>query len=236
MTANAANCTWNFEGIGTVNSCGTTIQNYTSDGSFDVSLTVTDLNGCVNTLLNSDMITIFPQPDASFNATPTVLSTYNPFVSTDNNSTNASNYSWDFGDGFTSNGFNPDHTYPDEAGSYTIVLYATNGICIDSAKTTIEVKDELTWYVPNSFTPDGDEYNNVFTPVFNDAFDKQSYTMLIFDRWGEILFETHDTSFGWDGTYNGQLCKEGTYTWKIVIKQKIKDYRIDLIGHVTILR
>ncbi len=235
-TANSSNCTWDFEGIGTQNTCGTVIQNYTSDGVFDVSLTVTDLNGCVNTLLNSDMITIFPQPVASFNATPTELSTYNPFVSTDNNSTNATNYFWEFGDGFTSNAFNPSHTYPDRAGTYVIKLYATNGICIDSAEVTIEVKDELTWYIPNTFTPDGDEVNNVFFPVFNDAFDKQSYTMLIFDRWGEILFETHDVTVGWDGTYNGQLCKEGTYTWKIVIKQKIKDYRIDLIGHVTILR
>ncbi|WP_341906576.1 PKD domain-containing protein [Fluviicola taffensis] len=235
-TPNSSNCTWNFEGLGPQNTCGTVIQNYTSDGVFDVSLTVTDLNGCVNTLVNTDMITIFPQPVASFDATPTELSSYNPFVSTDNNSSNATNYSWDFGDGFTSNGFNPSHTYPDKAGNYTIVLYATNGICIDSAEATIEVKEDLTWYVPNAFTPDGDEVNNVFLPIFNDAFDKQSYTMLIFDRWGEVLFETHDTTVGWDGTYNGELCKEGAYTWKIVIKQKMKDYRIDLNGHVTILR
>nr|WP_294859666.1 PKD domain-containing protein [uncultured Fluviicola sp.] len=235
-TPNSSNCTWDFEGLGTQNTCGTVIQNYTSDGVFDVSLTVTDFNGCVNTLLNTDMITIFPQPLASFNATPTELSTYNPFVSTDNNSSNATNYSWDFGDGFTTNGFAPTHTYPDKAGIYKIVLYATNGICIDSTEATIEVKEDLTWYIPNAFTPDGDEVNNVFLPIFNDAFDKQSYTMLIFDRWGEVLFETHDTTVGWDGTYNEKLCKEGTYTWKIVIKQKVKDYRIDLNGHVTILR
>jgi gliding motility-associated-like protein len=235
-TANSSNCVWNFEGFGTQNNCGSVTQDYTSDGIFDVSLTVTDLNGCVNTLLNSDMITIFPQPDAAFDATPTELLTYNPFVTTDNNSTNAVSYSWDFGDGFTSNAFNPTHTYPDEAGVYEIALYAVNGICIDSAFRTVEVKEELTWFIPNTFTPDGDEVNNVFLPIFNDAFDKQSYTMLIFDRWGEVIFETHDTAIGWDGTYNGVLCKEGAYTWKIVIKQKIKDYRVDLIGHVNILK
>lgn len=235
-TVNAANCIWNFEGIGTDNTCGTVIQNYTSDGVFDVSLTVTDLNGCVNTSLINDMITIFPQPDARFDATPAELSTYNPFVNTDNNSTDAVSYSWHFGDGFTSNAFNPSHTYPDRAGGYTITLYAMNGICIDSAKTTVEVKEDLTWFIPNTFTPDGDEYNNVFLPIFNDAFDRQSYTMLIFDRWGEIIFETHDTAFGWDGTYNGELCKEGAYAWKIVIKQKVKDYRVDLQGHVNLLK
>jgi gliding motility-associated-like protein len=235
-TANASNCTWNFEGIGTDNNCGTVIQNYTSDGVFDVSLTVTDLNGCVNSSLINDMITIFPQPDASFDATPTEVSTYNPFVNTDNNSTNAVSYSWIFGDGFTSSAFNPSHTYPDRAGMYVITLYAMNGICIDSAKTTVEVKEDLTWFIPNSFTPDGDEYNNVFLPIFNDAFDRQSYTMLIFDRWGEVIFETHDTAFGWDGTYNGELCKEGAYSWKIVIKQKVKDYRVDLNGHVNLLK
>lgn len=235
-TANASNCSWNFEGIGTDNTCGTVIQNYTSDGVFDVGLTVTDLNGCVNTSSINDMITIFPQPDASFDATPNELSTYNPLVNTDNNSTNAVSYSWEFGDGTGSTDFNPSHTYPDRAGYYTITLYAMNGICIDSATGTVEVKEDLTWFIPNSFTPDGDEYNNVFLPVFNDAFDKQSYTMLIFDRWGEVIFETHDTAFGWDGTYNGKLCKEGAYTWKIVIKQKVKDYRVDLMGHVNILK
>jgi gliding motility-associated-like protein len=60
--------------------------------------------------------------------------------------------------------------------------------------------------------------------------------MWIFDRWGEILFETHDVTVGWDGTYNGVLCKEGAYTWKIVIKQKIKDYRVDLHGHINLLK
>jgi gliding motility-associated-like protein len=203
---------------------------------FDVSLTVTDLNGCVNTLTQTDMITIFAQPDAAFDATPTQLSSYKPLVNTDNNSTNATNYTWDFGDGFTSGGFNPSHTYPEDAGVYVITLYAINGICIDSAKTTVEVKEELTWYIPNTFTPDGDEFNNVFLPIFNDAFDKQSYTLMIFDRWGEILFESHDTTVGWDGTYNGVLCKEGAYTWKIIIKQKLKDYRIDLNGHVNLIK
>ncbi|HEY9660692.1 MAG TPA: PKD domain-containing protein, partial [Allocoleopsis sp.] len=130
---NSTNCVWNFEGYGTQSGCGSVVQNYTADGVFDVSLTITDLNGCVNTLTQTDMITIFPQPDASFDATPTELSTYNPFVSMYNNSSNAVNYSWDFGDGFTSGAFNPSHTYPDEAGVYVITLYATNGICIDSA-------------------------------------------------------------------------------------------------------
>jgi gliding motility-associated-like protein len=235
-TANAVNCTWTFEGFGSQNTCGVVTQNYTNAGTFDVTLTVTDLNGCTNTLIQTDMITIFSQPVASFTTTPSILTANNPMVTTANTSTNALVYAWDFGDGFTSNTFNPIHTYPETEGSYTISLYASSGPCIDSAKVTVEVQDDLTYYVPNSFTPDGDEFNNEFKPIFNDAFDKQSYTMLIFNRWGEILFETRDTEYGWDGTYNGELCKEGTYTWKIVIKKKNKDYRIDLNGHVTILK
>ncbi|MNE77903.1 hypothetical protein D3C80_1742600 [compost metagenome] len=89
------------------------------------------------------------------------------------------------------------------------MLYASSGPCIDSAWATVEVLDELIYYVPNTFTPDGDEYNNIFLPVFNNSFDKQSYTMLIFNRWGEVLFESHDLSVGWDGTYMGALCKKG---------------------------
>ena len=235
-SVNSVNCTWNFQGFGTQNGCGTVTQLYNAAGVFDVGLTITDANGCTNSATNVGMISIFPQPDASFSANPTQTSIVDPYFVFTNTSSSATNYSWDFGDGTTSSAFSTSHTYPEIPGSYRVMLYASSGPCIDSAWATVEILDELIYYVPNTFTPDGDEYNNVFLPIFNNSFDKQSYTMLIFNRWGEVLFESHDLAVGWDGTYNGEMCKEGQYTYKIVIKQRNKDKRIEVIGHVNLFR
>jgi gliding motility-associated-like protein len=120
---------------------------------------------------------------------------------------------------------------------YHIVLYASNESgCNDSAVAVISVVDDLIFYVPNTFTPDGDEFNNVFFPVFSSGFDAYNYTLFIFDRWGEIIFESHNLDYGWDGTYMGQLCKEGVYTWKISIKERNKDKNHEYVGHVSLLK
>ncbi|WP_300660963.1 PKD domain-containing protein, partial [Fluviicola sp.] len=235
-SANSVNCVWNFQGFGTQNGCGTVTQWYNAAGVFDVGLTITDANGCTNSASNVGMISIFPQPDAHFSANPTQTSIVDPYFVFTNTSSSALNYSWNFGDGTTSSAFSPSHTYPETPGSYRVILYASSGPCIDSAWATVEIADELIYYVPNTFTPDGDEHNNVFLPVFNNSFDKQSYTMLIFNRWGEVLFESHDLAVGWDGTYFGEMCKEGQYAYKIVIKQRNRDKRIEVIGHVNLFR
>jgi len=234
---NSVNCVWTFEGGGTQTGCGPVTQQYGSAGVYDATLTITDANGCVNSLTNSDMITIYPEVDASFGVDVYEQSILNPVFHFTNTSTNATIYTWEFGDETTSSQTNPVHTYEDEPGVYHIVLYATNAAgCRDSAVAVVSVVDELIFYVPNSFTPDGDEFNNVFLPVFSSGFDGQSYTLLIFDRWGEVLFESHNVDFGWDGTYIGQLCKEGTYTWKIIIKERNKDKHNEYVGHVNLFK
>ena len=97
----------------------------------------------------------------------------------------------------------------------TVILYAYSSLgCVDTAYINFLIVEELIYYVPNSFTPDGDMYNQTFQPVFTAGFDPYDFEMLIFNRWGETIFETHDASIGWDGTYGGVLCQDGTYTWK----------------------
>ncbi len=232
----SSNCVWNFQGYPSQNGCGSVTNLYDTPGTFDVGLTITDANGCTNSLTNVGMITIFPRPDADFSVSPTEASLMDPHFEFTNSSTDALIYFWTFGDGTSSNVTNPTHTYIQAPGSYQVMLYANSGPCIDSAWVTIGVKDELIYYVPNTFTPDGDEHNNVFLPIFNQGFDIQSYTMLIFNRWGEVLFETHNLDVGWDGYYKTQLCKEGDYVYKIVIKHQRADNRIEVIGHFTLLK
>jgi gliding motility-associated-like protein len=236
-SANSVNCIWTFEGGGTQMGCGSVTQQYNSAGTFDVTLTITDANGCSNSLTQNDSITIYPEVDASFGVDVYEQSILNPVFHFTNTSTNATTYSWQFGDGTTSNQIDPIHSYAETPGVYHVILYASNPAgCNDSAVAVVSVIDELIFYVPNTFTPDGDEHNNVFFPVFSSGFDGQNYTLLIFDRWGEVIFESHDVEFGWDGTYIGQLCKEGTYTWKISIKERNKDKHHEYVGHVNLLK
>ena len=181
--------------------------------------------------------TIVPTPVASFNMsnpTPDISFTEVEFF---NASTNADSYSWTFGDGTTSAQTNPGHTYPEQVGSYTVVLTATNAFgCTDETSRVIQVKEDLFIYVPNTFTPDGDAYNNTFFPVISGDFDPQNFTMTLYNRWGETLFVTHDANIGWDGTYHDQLVQEGVYTWKIDLKSKNNDNKRVFNGHVTILK
>lgn len=129
--------------------------------------------------------------------------------------------------------FNPDHTFPESPATYPITLVVQNGVCIDSITKYVVVEEELILYVPNTFTPDGDEFNNAFVPILNTAYDYQNYSFNIFDRWGELIFESHNPLVGWDGTYLGKLCKEGQYIWKIEVKEKNEDDHFLYHDHVN---
>jgi gliding motility-associated-like protein len=93
--------------------------------------------------------------------------------------------------------------------------------------------NDLIIYVPNAFTPDDDAYNQTFEPVIASMIDQ--YHLTIYNRWGEIIFESYNKNVGWDGTYNGDKVQDGTYTWQIEVStngtNKIMKY-----GHVSIIR
>jgi gliding motility-associated-like protein len=120
-----------------------------------------------------------------------------------------------------------------------VTLVAKNSFgCTDTARVAIKMTEDVVFYVPNAFTPDGDQFNNVFKPVIATGFDGYDYELLIFDRWGELIFESHDINIGWDGVYKltGKICQDGAYVWKINIKKKGVDDRITKTGHVTLIR
>jgi gliding motility-associated-like protein len=122
------------------------------------------------------------------------------------------------------------------------MLIATSDLgCVDTAYQTIQLTEELIFYVPNAFTPDGDEYNNLFKPVFYSGFDPYDFSLLVFNRWGEVIFESNDATIGWDGSYgandpNNGIAQNGTYTWKIEFKSSVTDERKIVLGHVNLLR
>jgi gliding motility-associated-like protein len=238
-SGNSVQCTWDM-GDGTVlNGCSTVTHEYSQTGCFSVTLTVVSAEGCVSSLTQNDFICIQSGPVADFVATPMVVTENDPSVEFTNESLGAVTYEWDFGD--ESNGSqqeNPSHVFPSVADEfYEVVLYATNELgCTDSTVRIIEVQEDLIFYVPNAFTPDSDDFNEVFQPVFTSGFDPQNYNLLIFNRWGEVMFESNNAAVGWDGTYGGEIVKDGTYVWKIEFRDKYTDERQIHTGHVTLLR
>jgi gliding motility-associated-like protein len=165
----------------------------------------------------------------------------NPEFEFVNNSSNAIQYEWYFGDaGYqTPQSYleNTGHTYQD-AGFYMVTLVASSEDgCSDTVRKEITVTDELILYVPNSFTPDGDELNDIFIPVIKGGYDRKSgYLLNIYNRWGEIIFTTDQVGIGWDGTFEGKEAPIGTYTWLIQIKDSFSTKVNIHNGHVNLIR
>lgn len=225
-------------GDGTLSNSPTVVNHtYTSAVCYDVTLTITANNLCTSTLTVPDMICVDPLPIAAFDYSPQQVFSIDPVVNFDNNSTgNALNY-WSFGDNETSTAFEPTHQYPlGVAQNYTVELIVVSDQgCLDTTSRLIVVKDQLLVFVPNTFTPDGDEYNNVFMPIISAGIDFKSYELYIYNRWGQLVFESRDLGIGWDGNYNGQLVQEGIYTWVIYYKLEDSDAKEVQTGNITLM-
>jgi gliding motility-associated-like protein len=100
----------------------------------------------------------------------------------------------------------------------------------------VQVKERLIFYVPNTFTPDGNTRNQEFKPIFTAGYDIYTYELAIFNRWGEIMFESYNDEFGWDGTYGGEVMQDGTYVWRIRFRLLDDDDYQEHYGHVNLLR
>ncbi len=236
----ATNCVWTMSDGTTINSCSNVSNTFEAIGCFDVTLTATDNFGCTNSLTTSNLICVEAPPVAAFNGTPAVLNEFDSEVEFENTSIGATTYLWDFGDNSGSSTLvNPEHDYYDAGiGNYlvTLIAYSATG-CSDTTTHPIYMQEDLIYYIPNSFTPDDDMHNQLFKPIFTSGYDPYEYTLLIYNRWGEVIFESHNTEIGWDGTYgDNALVKEGVYTWKIEFKTNASDERKMVLGHVNVLR
>ena len=153
-------------------------------------------------------------------------------VTFQNTTVNGDTYQWFFGDGNTSTVVHPNNTYEDP-GTYLITLIATDEKgCTDTISKPISIEEAYYVYVPNTFTPDGLRFNNVFKA---STVGVQSLQVRIYNRWGELIFTSDEMDFEWDGTYKGVLMQDGTYSWKIsYITRSGREEK--LVGHVNIIR
>ncbi len=226
----------NNQNIGTTNALA---FDFISAGTYNITLTTT-LNGCTSTATLTNPIIVDAYPIAAFEPSSDMFTEPGQGLSFWNNSSGAQTYLWDFGDGSTSTDFAPFHLFNNgENEEITVTLVAASNLgCTDTTEFLIEFDPGLTYYIPNSFTPDGDQYNQVFLPIFTYGIDPSNYSLEIYNRWGELIFESKNPAIGWDGTYstNGIQCQNGSYLYKITIKVPSRDERKVFEGHVNLIR
>jgi gliding motility-associated-like protein len=158
---------------------------------------------------------------------------------TDFSTGNIETYSWSIPNGTPSSAStaNVTTTFPiDQVGLYpvTLIVIDENG-CPDTVVREVNVISDIIFYAPNTFTPDGDEFNQTWNIVLAGV-DLYSVDLFIFNRWGEVIWESHDASVGWDGTYDGKVVPVGTYTWTLAVKEVYTDKKYQFNGHITLLR
>ncbi len=192
-------------------------------GTYNVSLTVSTPLGCTSTSPTTGVINAWTPPIANFNASSYETNAANAEIHFNDASTGSiATWAWNFGDGGTSSAINPSWTYTD-VGTFAVDLYVTDiHGCTDEVTQTILITPVYDVVIPTAFTPNGNnggayDPNDLHNDVFY-AFVKyvKDFRMRIFNRWGELIFETTDLMTGWDGYYRGELSPQDVYvvqTW-----------------------
>jgi gliding motility-associated-like protein len=221
---------------------------YYEPGTYTVSLSASNVTNQVVTETKQMIITVYAKPSAQFETKPKVVSIPGGTLYTKNNSLHANSYLWDFGDGGMSNQFEPSHVY-DSEGVFNISMIATSvENCQDTAfvKGAVMVQKGGQLLVPNAFSPNllgapagggpgggsSDGKNDVFLPVMRGVTE---FEMLVFNRWGILLFESRDSTVGWDGYYNGKLCPQDVYVYKITAVYENGE-RVVRTGDINLIR
>ena len=230
-TQNTTSISWEF-GDSEFATNPDSVDHVYSPGTYDVVVSLIS-NGCPATQTFNGYITVNQSPTASFVPVAGSGGEFS-FV---NESQGAAGYIWRFGDGTESNEENPIHDYGDNGGKYSATLIAISPTgCTDSTTVTVSIEEDVIFYVPNAFTPNADAVNQDFMPRLTSGIDLTSYRLQIFNRWGELIFESRDVDAGWNGAHKNAKSPAGIYSWKLEFTAKNNDRKYEIDGIVTLMR
>lgn len=238
---------WDFgDGVGT-STAANPVYIYNTPGNYTLKLIAVGAGG-TDTIIGIDSVIVHPKPVALFSIIPSyTLNVGSQPVTCQNQSTGASAYAWNFGDGspivFSAN---PSHVYNTPGQFYITLIAVTNKGCRDTfmLPQALTIEEDFMFEIPNAFTPDpaGGSSNGIFDPasMTNDIFHAnvssvKTYELTIYNRWGEVVFHTEDPKVGWDGYYKGKLCAQGTYVYHVKVVS-YKDKTIEKTGDLLLLR
>lgn len=208
-------------------------------GSYYAQLIVVSFEGCRDTVKIENYFSVLENPIARFTWTPFKPKMTLPDVYFYNQSYLGEQYLWTFesGNPAMTTEENPEVSFPqDSIGEYlvTLIVQSSEG-CFDSTANLVEVIPDVMLYVPNTFTPDGDKFNETWR-VYVDGIDIYNFSLFIYNRWGEIIWESHDPEAEWDGTYGGKPVPEGMYIWVLRVADYTTDKKHEFKGHINLLR
>ena len=230
---------WDFNGDGITDDINQNPPNpfnnpsHSSVRDFDIRLITTSNFGCKDTLVKADYIHSYPIPLASFMYWPNDEASIvdNEIAFTDQ-SIIGSVFNWDLGDGTLTNVQHPVHEFAD-TGFYLITLAIENVYsCRDTTEKYVNIKPIYAIYIPNSFTPNGDNTNDYF---YVNGYGIKELQMMIFDRWGMKLYDDIGVEQSWDGVYKGNLVPTDVYVYKVRAKDVFDEWH-DYIGKVTVIK
>ena len=209
-------------------------------GVYDLEMTVTSIYGCVYTNTIPAIMEVLQMPTANFNisSNPATIFETTVFMQ-DKSSADVVDWEWysPYSYPNSSNLQAPTFSFPEgETGVYPITLIVeTERGCIDTVTIDFHVVEDILFYAPNSFTPDGDEHNQLWQ-ISVAGIDIYDFELLIFNRWGEVVWESHDPSVGWDGTLSGKEVPTGMYVWIARVNRLNNDDKQEFHGTINVLR
>ena len=222
---------WNFGDGSPASSDVNPTHLYSSPGVYPVTMVAMDSTTCNLVDSTSDTIHVFSAPVAAFTFSPSapVENTATVFTNT---SSGAIGYLWNFGDGTTDTTVNPSHIFP-KTGTYEVCLDALDPAgCVNKICQPVSAIIVPKFDIPNAFSPNGDGINDIFKPR---GFGISQFDMRIYNRWGQLVFESNDISQGWDGRFRGVLQPVDVYAYVVTIS--FSDGTSDTrTGSVTLLR
>ncbi|MDP4665771.1 MAG: gliding motility-associated C-terminal domain-containing protein [Flavobacteriaceae bacterium] len=211
-------------------------------GSFDVTLQAINEWGCTASQTIEDYIQAYPLPIADFELLSESISADYPFLEVDNQSEGASSWVWNLnGNTSISSSWEPqvELAYPEESQLLELCLFLENDFgCTDSTCRDVLLFTTLNVFIPNAFTPDFDGVNDGFKPVIN-GYAPDSYHLMIFNRWGELIFESFDPNEYWFGSAlqaGEYFAPDGIYEWFFEVADDFSGEIKQFQGHVSLLR
>jgi gliding motility-associated-like protein len=233
-----ASWSWNFDDPNSSENTSP-LQNpshaFSEPGLYTVSLSVISPEGCVQDSVRQDYIDVYPLPYANFAMDPEVTNVLTGTVNfTDQSVGQLTSWEWSFGTGDVSLEQNPVYNYTD-TGTFLVWMQVTTDMgCQDQTTREVTIEPDFMFYVPNSFTPNGDGKNDFFRG-YGEGVKWDTYEMYVFNRWGEEVFYTNNVDNSWDGTIEGKEAPLEVYVWKIHLFDQTGEPRT-YRGRVTLFR
>lgn len=232
-----SNCVWYVDGApaGNGNSFS---EIFTGSSCSDIGILVTDAVGCSQTMTITDYVCSYPNPSASFTWSP-LEPMLGGTISFENTSIGGLIFDWDI-NGQGASGENVTYNVPSEIdGEFQACLQVEGqGGCLDTQCFSVVLSSESYIFVPNSFTPDADGTNDVFAPIILGLTNDYRYSFRVYDRWGDVIFETNDPNDVWTGNIHGgdYYAQPDAYIYEITLQLRAGESPFRKVGTIILIR